>query len=143
VFHEQYYAWLILREARDTLYKIKSRYLIPFLLSNEVYVDILRSYYVINEMFKPAALLLSSLAYKKTDQYLLKDRIGFLTSAIACATTVVDSGNHRSSDGKDEATIDADEVFRLRDRVSVYSSSSFDYRCYVLTLMMMMMMMYE
>jgi hypothetical protein len=53
-------------------------------------------------------------------EYLLKDRVGFLTSAIACATTVVDAGSHRSSDGKDEATIDADEVFRLRDRVSVH-----------------------
>jgi len=114
-FHDQLYSWFISRELKENLFAIRSPFLIRFLTRDEQHVDLLREYYLRNQMFEPAAILLADLSYKKSAAYSARDRLDFLHKALTCAEVVL--AEHASSTYR--GALDGDAVARLRDRTKI------------------------
>lgn len=83
--HQSLYLWYIEKGLLPDLYAIQSEHLIRFLTSSEEYVMILKDYYLRNERWHEAALLLNYLSLKRGAEYTLKERVDFLTGSIGCA----------------------------------------------------------
>lgn len=83
--HESLYSWYIEVDLLDDLYTIQSDYLIRFLTSSETYVLILKDYYLRNERWHEASLLLNYLSLKRSNEYNLRLRTDYLTQSLNCA----------------------------------------------------------
>jgi nuclear pore complex protein Nup155 len=136
--HENLYQFYIENNLKEELFKLKSSYLIKFLTSDDKYVNLLRDYYLRQNLYKPAALLLHQLAFKKSKEYNLNDRLGFLARALTCARKAteqnqtqnsrnntnfinISSNNMLISSGGVQYDNSEDEnlIFQLRERIEI------------------------
>lgn len=83
--HAALYRWFIDKGLLEELYSVRNDHVVRFLLSRDEYVLILKDYYLRNQRWWEAAMLLRYLALTKSDQYTLQQRVEFLTRSLACA----------------------------------------------------------
>jgi len=114
LFHVVLYRWFVQNNLTEVLLGVQSPYLENFLktemANSDLFKDLLWKYYVRNNKFAPACLILSQLADARGDISLEK-RIEYLSLAIGMAKSCVGPGQPA---GIDEL------LYELQDKLEVY-----------------------